>query len=176
MEMKLNVLQAEREPGQEFGFAFNTTAEALDAQLESENGSLNGEVKVEGTLYFTGQAFRLAGKVICEKSFVCDRCLGAFVQPQEYAFSEDFCRESEDAAVINDDDSGMDSFAGEAIDITPLIRDTILTAQPLRNLCRPDCRGLCSRCGADLNEGECGCDRRSIDPRLAALQDFLKNS
>ena len=71
-------------------------------------------------------------------------------------------------------EDGCTLFSGDMIDIAALIRDTILTAQPLQNLCRTDCRGLCSRCGANLNDGDCGCDRRSVDPRLAALQAMLK--
>jgi len=176
MEMKVNVLQAEREPGSKHSFSYTTTAAELDAQLEPGTGTIEGEVKVEGEFVFTGKVYRFTGNVTCEKSFVCDLCLNAFVQPQNYAFAESFQRKGEEAAVIDNDDGGMESFTGEVIDLMPLVRDTILTAQPLRNLCRPDCRGLCSRCGADLNEGDCGCDRRSIDPRLAALQDLLKKS
>ena len=40
-------------------------------------------------------------------------------------------------------------------------------------LCREDCKGLCPKCGKNLNDGDCGCDRREIDPRLAVLQEFL---
>ena len=65
-------------------------------------------------------------------------------------------------------------FNGDAIDIADMIRDTILAAQPLNNICSSDCRGLCPKCGADLNKGDCGCDRFIPDPRLAALQHLLK--
>ena len=41
-------------------------------------------------------------------------------------------------------------------------------------LCRPDCRGLCAQCGADLNEGSCGCEAEATDPRLSALRAFLR--
>ena len=41
-------------------------------------------------------------------------------------------------------------------------------------LCRPDCKGICPRCGKDLNEGDCGCSRREVDPRLAKLAELLK--
>ena len=42
-------------------------------------------------------------------------------------------------------------------------------------LCREDCKGLCPKCGANLNRGECGCSRREIDPRLAVLQRILED-
>ena len=43
----------------------------------------------------------------------------------------------------------------------------------MKFLCRPDCKGLCSVCGKDLNEGACGCDTFVPDPRLAAIRDIL---
>ena len=45
---------------------------------------------------------------------------------------------------------------------------------PVRILCREDCRGLCQRCGKNLNEGECGCDTREIDPRMEPLRKLLE--
>ena len=45
---------------------------------------------------------------------------------------------------------------------------------PARFLCKDDCLGLCQRCGKNLNEGDCGCPKKEIDPRLQALADLLK--
>jgi uncharacterized protein len=58
--------------------------------------------------------------------------------------------------------------------LRPLVRDALLLELPLAPLCRPDCRGLCARCGADLNAGPCSCvaDR---DPRWGAL-DALRGA
>ncbi len=148
-------------------FRFQTTAEALDAM--PENATLEGEIFVSGFLMNTGQTLRVEGTVRVLRSFVCDRCLGRFSSPQEYSFAEDLARQSDDEALAD----GAIGVVEDAVDVGPLVRDTILTAQPLRNLCRPDCRGLCPRCGADLNQGDCGCDRRSIDPRMADLQKLL---
>jgi uncharacterized protein len=44
---------------------------------------------------------------------------------------------------------------------------------PLRFLCHDDCKGLCQRCGKNLNEGECDCSKKEIDPRMAPLQKLL---
>ena len=46
---------------------------------------------------------------------------------------------------------------------------------PSRDLCSEDCRGFCPKCGKDLNEGNCDCDTKEIDPRLAVLKKFLTN-
>lgn len=155
--------------GAQAEFRFRTTAQAMDAM--PENAVFEGEISVSGTCSNTGRTYRLEGVVQVVRSFVCDRCLGIFSLPQEYPFVEDFLRE--ETAGEDEAADGVSRFSGEGIDIMPLVRDTIFTAQPIRNLCRVDCRGLCPRCGADLNQEDCGCDRRSIDPRLAVLQDLL---
>ena len=64
----------------------------------------------------------------------------------------------------------------DGIDLAPVVRDVVIAALPIRNLCRPDCKGLCPKCGADLNQADCGCDREVVDPRLAALKDWMKNN
>ena len=53
------------------------------------------------------------------------------------------------------------------------MREHVLLELPLVPLCAPDCQGLCATCGADLNQGPCGCDRTTVDPRWAALEGFL---
>jgi uncharacterized protein len=55
----------------------------------------------------------------------------------------------------------------------PLHEQVLLTI-PLQTLCRPDCRGLCSQCGQNLNEGSCQCSDNTGDPRLAALRTLLE--
>lgn len=154
--------------GAETEFHFQTTAEALNAL--PENAVMEREIAIFGTCIHTGSAYRVEGTVRVLRSFVCDRCLGAFSTPQVYSFAEEFVRDGDEALA----ESEAEKFSGDAINIAPLVRDAILTAQPMRNLCRDDCRGLCPRCGADLNQGDCGCDRRSIDPRLAALTALLQ--
>lgn len=167
MGMLVKLSSALASLGAQAEFRFQTTADALDAA--PENAVLADEIVVSGTCLHTGRAYRMEGTVRVLRSFVCDRCLGTFSKPQVYSFGEDFVREGDGGR----EEDGAERFTEETIDIAPLVRDTILTAQPLRNLCRDDCRGLCHRCGADLNQGDCGCDRRSVDPRLAALADLL---
>lgn len=167
MGMLVKLSSALASLGTRIEFRFQTTADALDAV--PENAVLTGEIVVSGTCVNTGRAYRIEGAVRVLRGFVCDRCLGAVSKAQVYPFGEDFVRAGDEARA----EDGAERFTEEGIDIAPLVRDTILTAQPLRNLCRDDCRGLCSRCGADLNRGDCGCDRRSLDPRMAGLADLL---
>jgi uncharacterized protein len=58
------------------------------------------------------------------------------------------------------------------IDFTEAFRQYRLAAMPLAPLCRPECKGICSQCGADLNENDCGCTQ-DLDPRWAKLRELL---
>lgn len=53
--------------------------------------------------------------------------------------------------------------------------EILLAHLPLRVLCNPDCRGICEFCGQNLNEAECNCAKRDIDPRLAVLGRLLND-
>ncbi len=54
-----------------------------------------------------------------------------------------------------------------------LFMDEILLRWPIRVLCKVDCKGICSQCGANLNREVCTCDRRVPDPRMAAIRDIF---
>jgi uncharacterized protein len=54
------------------------------------------------------------------------------------------------------------------------LREQLLLAMPMQALCRSDCKGLCSQCGQNLNDGPCNCSTEDIDPRLAALKSLLR--
>jgi uncharacterized protein len=79
------------------------------------------------------------------------------------------------SAYLEEEDLGPMPIAnGDDIDLSELVRQLIIINVPPRPLCRPDCRGLCAQCGADLNEGSCGCEAEATDPRLSALRAFLR--
>lgn len=59
------------------------------------------------------------------------------------------------------------------INLDRALHEQILLSIPIRVLCRPDCGGLCSQCGQNLNTGTCDCQEQTGDPRLAVLRDLL---
>ena len=66
--------------------------------------------------------------------------------------------------------------ADYTLDVDGLVYDELLTVWPMKVLCREDCKGICMKCGKNLNEGDCGCDRTVLDPRMAAIRDIFRNS
>ena len=70
----------------------------------------------------------------------------------------------------------MAYYAGEIIDLVPLITEQIILQVPMKALCGETCRGLCPRCGVNLNLASCNCRNEDIDPRLAVLKNVKVKS
>ena len=94
----------------------------------------------------------------------CRRCLTPVSERLSVDFSELYQQIPDDPeayAIVNDQ-----------INLLPMVRENVLLAIPLGPLCRENCPGLCPVCGADLAEGQCGCDSTVSDPRWAALESL----
>lgn len=98
----------------------------------------------------------------------CDRCSTDFTREMDMLFEHKLAQTLVDDG--NDDYIETPDFKLELDDI--VISD-ILLSLPQKNLCKDDCKGLCQICGKDLNEGDCSCDKREIDPRLEMLKQFM---
>ena len=61
----------------------------------------------------------------------------------------------------------------DTVELDDILIPELILDMEMTVLCREDCKGLCPKCGKNLNEGPCGCDLRQIDPRLAVLQKLL---
>lgn len=109
----------------------------------------------------------------------CSRCLESYDTSLEAPFALTYTRElpeigseSDEEVEISAEEMGLILFEGEEIDLREAVREQILMALPLRPLCRDECRGLCLQCGANLNEGGCGCGQPDFNIKFAALKNF----
>ncbi len=116
---------------------------------------------------------RVYGQVTGALSLECSRCLERFAFPVHLAVDEIYRLGMEAAGrqVVSEDDS-YEVHEG-ILDLNPALNDTVMLAVPMKPLCRPDCRGLCPECGANLNAETCDCVTEEIDPRLEVLRRFL---
>lgn len=102
----------------------------------------------------------------------CDRCLEEvsvqihLVIDRRYPLGNPSAGEDEDA-------EDTDYMTGSNLDVDRLIYDEILVNWPMKVLCREDCKGICRKCGTNLNYKTCSCDRTEPDPRMAAIQDVF---
>lgn len=138
-------------------------ATTLDEDLEIE--FLRGEVqftRVNKGIY--AQA-RLQTRVY----LTCVRCLEPFSHPLDFEIAEQYVfspqADAQELVYLVAPDG--------TVDITEPTRQQIWVNLPLQPLCRPDCKGLCAQCGANLNHESCDCEEEIIDPRFAALKELL---
>jgi uncharacterized protein len=101
------------------------------------------------------------------------RCARCFCDVEGTFETEIFKPVALKGALDNEEDDEYLIAEKAALDLFVPVTDAIILNFPMRVLCRDDCRGLCPKCGRDLNDGDCGCDTREIDPRLEVLRQLL---
>ena len=142
-----------------------------------EDGFLRCDVVVSGTTSRLGSRYYLEATVAARLTAPCSRCLKEYKHPIDAGFKLVLQRGAHHAppeSVAEDDYVQLDERTEYAYDIFPRVREAIVIELPIRYLCDEECRGLCPQCGADLNEGDCGCDRTEADPRWDGLRKLLK--
>ena len=112
----------------------------------------------------------ITGKLASNAESECARCLDPVRLPIQIELDDLFYHPPQ-SAPPGEFAVGEDGF----IDLAPLVRQLSLLAVPMQPFCQPDCKGLCTECGQNLNDGDCECQIEIIDPRLAALRKLLDN-
>lgn len=103
-------------------------------------------------------------------SGVCDRCAEDVNKQMSFSVDKILVRE-----LANDADADSDEYIvleSGVLDLDDYIREEVQLFLPSKILCKPDCKGLCSNCGKNLNLGDCDC-KKAVDPRMAALLQLL---
>lgn len=116
------------------------------------------------------------GNLEIDMELACSRCLESTQTHSSIPFAEQFKPVSSDELASSDEDEESDviEIATDRLDLQPYVEEYVLLFMPFAPLCKPDCKGLCSQCGSNLNENQCTCSNERIDPRLESLKDFFK--
>lgn len=136
---------------------------------EEDGVRLAGPLHLTGTVQQSGSDVVFRGRLTGEAETSCRRCLTAIRQPIDEQVV--FVYRPGLAAVEAESDEvyAIEPRARE-VDMTAAVREHVLLAAPQYVICREACRGLCPKCGADLNEGACACREETEDVRWAALK------
>ena len=118
------------------------------------------DVAITAEIYRVGTDVYLSGHLAGQVRATCPRCLDEFCGPLERDFR--FLLVRTDPAVEVEPDQGVDGYAGDEIDLGPLVREQVLLALDPAARCSESCRGLCSGCGANLNREPCSCVRHKV--------------
>ena len=126
-------------------------------------------VKAEGMVRNTAGVLVMTGRITTCIHGTCDRCATEF--DREIDFPLDVILVSEMANEENEDERGF-PLEGDSADLDDIVRTVFVLNLDSKLLCKEDCAGLCCRCGKNLNNGPCNC-QKELDPRFAALKQLL---
>jgi uncharacterized protein len=125
-----------------------------------------------------GDMFVAIGRFDTRIRFTCSRCLEPYEAPLASDFNLTYIQQLPDTADptlhaeidLPAEEIGMIQFYGDEIDLRDAVQEEVVMALPMQTLCQADCKGLCPHCGADLNQGDCGCKRKFVNSQFAALK------
>ncbi len=122
----------------------------------------------------------IEGQLSTRVQLSCSRCLADFPLSLEQAFAVAFTRREAldvdagegEGVELTADELGLAIYEGDEIDLQETLFEQVLLALPARPLCDDACKGLCSVCGADLNQEQCGCSPEPFNSKFAALKNY----
>ena len=122
-----------------------------------------------GTVRNTADVLMMKGTITTRLHGVCDRCATDFTRdvelPIDVVLVEEFSNE-------DSEDEWVFPLEADQADLEEIVRTVFVLNLDSKLLCKPDCKGLCCRCGKNLNDGPCTC-QKELDPRFAALRQLL---
>ena len=134
----------------------------------SSVGGESGPIRAAGEIVNTAGVLTAHGGIDAAMVCYCDRCGKAFELKKHIDVDVPIVPEDEG----EDAESDAFSLEGDWLDLDDLLETVFILDMDTKFLCRPDCKGLCPKCGRDLNNGPCDC-RPETDPRFAVLEQLL---
>ena len=148
---------------------FSTGVDLSDLQY-GQSFPVSEPVLASGTVRNTAGVLVMTGRIQTTIHGVCDRCASDF--DQEVSFPIDVVLVSELSDEENEDE-WVFPLVGDSADLEDIVRTVFVLNMDSKLLCREDCKGICCRCGKNLNDGPCSC-QKELDPRFAALKQLLE--
>ena len=164
--MLLGLSQIMDRPGE--SIPFSVSVDLSDLQY-GVSFPVSEPVLASGEVRNTADVLVMKGAITTRLHATCDRCAASFTRdvkiPIDVVLVTEFANE-------DNEDERVFPLVGDAADLDEVIRTVFVLNLDSRMLCKPDCKGLCFRCGKNLNDGPCGCQKEP-DPRFAALRQLL---
>jgi uncharacterized protein len=154
--------------------------EGLDLELQetTESDTIVSPIRARLRIEKVGAEVIVKGNVIADVKLQCSRCLkdfqGVLSVPVDVIYHPVEELKGEDKHEIKSGELDMDFYSGEELNLPDILTEQILLNLPMKPLCTDLCKGICLKCGTDLNESDCSCNVKDIDPRLETLKKLLK--
>ena len=127
-------------------------------------------VVAEGTVRNTAGVLMMSGSIRTTIHGICDRCANEFDRDVDIPIDVVLVTE---LANEENEDEWVFPLEGDSADLDDIVRTVFVLNLDSKLLCNEDCQGLCHRCGKNLNDGPCNC-QKELDPRFAALKQLLE--
>jgi len=150
--------------------AFGLEVESGAGELGLTEADWSGPIRGNLVVQRNGDKVTVHGSLEATGRLECVRCLRVYDAPVRApfdAFAERAGTSSRREETELDRDDYMRFHDGRRLDLREDVREALLLELPMSPRCRDDCAGLCPRCGADLNEGPCGCEHRERETSSA---------
>jgi uncharacterized protein len=181
--MKNLILHIEQIKVKDLYFDFEEDAGAfpvLAELVQKQECEFLTPLKVSARAFRIQELFEVEGRFQTKIRLVCSRCLKKFETLLASGFALAYTREApgltaqstEQEVELRVEEIGLMYFRGEEIDLREGIQEQVVMALPLKPLCDVKCKGLCPSCGADRNQGDCGCKREPISSQFALLKNL----
>lgn len=153
----------------DFEFSFTPSEDSLLVTVYSDVDFAE-PITVSGYVKNMAGYMVLSADVKVSYRTVCARCVEPVCSELEISFEKDIAS-GDDVSSENDDYIIIED---KKLDLLAPVEEEIMLEMPSKTLCKEDCLGLCQKCGKNLNEGNCDCEKKEVDPRLAILKTLLK--
>ncbi len=131
-------------------------------------------IKCELSAEQSSNGYHVNGIIKIPFEQTCDKCLTNFHDFRTTKFKF-FLTDYEELLQDDSDDVFHFSQDDNEIDLNPLFRELIFLEKQMKNICKENCKGLCSNCGTNLNEGNCGCPNDAKDGSWETLKNLKGN-
>jgi uncharacterized protein len=135
-----------------------------------ESYPVSEPVEASGTVRNTAGVLMMTGSLHTTLHGVCDRCAADFDRYVEFPIDVVLVTELSNE---ENEDEWVFPLVADSADLEDIVRTVFVLNLDSKLLCKDDCKGLCCRCGKNLNEGPCSC-QKELDPRFAALKQLLE--
>ena len=142
----------------------------LSDLLYGESYPVSEPVEASGTVRNTAGVLVMTGSLHTTIHGVCDRCAADFDRYVEFPLDVVLVTELSNE---ENEDEWVFPLEGDSADLEDIVRTVFVLNLDSKLLCKEDCKGICCRCGKNLNDGPCNC-QKELDPRFAALKQLLK--
>lgn len=151
----------------------------IEEKVETEYPRILSPVKTVLHVDKIGDEIFVRGRISTDIELRCSRCLKDFKKDMSidvdvvyHSLSE---LRGEEKYEIKEDELDTGFYLGNEIDVNQLLHEQIILNIPMKPLCNESCKGLCPKCGKDLNIEGCDCERKGIDPRFEKLKKLFND-